>query len=269
MIEADETLKRNAPTTIAMLRFSRRKATKGYDPSWVLVVALLVVSTLVACEEKSSPFKQNQPEQADDFAERIEAFAWPSEPSHVVALEFKDRGTIRIGLFDQVAPTSVAHFVECVTRGVYNDTLFHRVIKDFMIQGGDPSTRKRGPDTTRGNWGDLSVEDEYQPIHHDRGVVSLANRGRPGTAGSQFFIVHQDSYHLDGKYTAFGRVMEGIEIVDAIAQVETDTVGRWGAKDTPLENVVLVRAVLERGVVGQVDRGETAPADSETAAESS
>lgn len=223
---------------------------------WIpAILVMLSAVSFTACEEKGPPSKTKQIAPADDFDERADAFSWPDEPSHIVALEFKDRGTIRLGLYDQVAPKTVAHFVDCVTRGVYNDTLFHRVIKDFMIQGGDSGTRKRGPDTTRGDWGDLSVEDEYQAIHHDRGVVSLANRGRPGSAGSQFFIVHQDSHHLDGKYTAFGRVREGIEIVDDITEVETDTVGRWGARNTPLENVILTRAILERGTITKVDRG--------------
>lgn len=233
-----------------------------------VTLACLGVIVLSACDEKGPPSRKDPLVQADDFEERIAAFTWPSEPSHIVALEFEDRGTVRLELYDQVAPISVAHVVDCVTRGVYNDTLFHRVIKDFMIQGGDPSTRKRGPDSTRGDWGNLSVEDEYQPIHHDRGVVSLANRGRPGSAGSQFFIVHQDSHHLDGKYTAIGRVTEGIEIVDSIAEVETDKVGRWGARDTPLENVILTRAILERGAMTNVNRGDHTSANSESEDES-
>ncbi len=232
---------------------------------WLVAFAAVLGSWVaVACDEKGPPSSRNQVHQVDGFAEQAAAFAWPGEPSHVVALEFADRGTVRIGLYDQVAPTTVAHFVDCVTRGVYDDTLFHRVIKGFMIQGGDPSTRKRGPDSTQGDWGDLSVEDEYQPIHHDRGVVSLANRGRPGSAGSQFFIVHQDSPHLDGKYTAFGRVISGIEVVDGITEIETDTVGRWGNKDTPLENVVLTRALLERGVMAKGTRTFEEPSRGES-----
>lgn len=229
---------------------------------------------LVACEPKGRRAHQRQEPITEDFKAEAETFTWPDEPSHVVALEIEGYGTVRLGLFDQVAPKSVAHIVDCVTRGVFDDTLFHRVIKDFMVQGGDPSTRKRGPGTTRGDWGDLSVEDEYLPVHHDRGVVALANRGRPGTARSQFFIVHQDSHHLDGKYSPFGKVLAGLELVDEIASVETDKFGRWGEKDTPIENVILLRAVLESGPLGAPDTPSldenppgTAPAGEEETAE--
>ena len=227
------------------------------------VVTLLFLVFLTACERPVPPSQKATGPTAEEIKAGADQFEWPEEPSHVIALELKDRGTIRIGLYDQVAPKSVAHVVDCVTRGVYDDTLFHRVIKDFMIQGGDPATRKRGPGTTRGNWGDLSIEDEFNLIHHDRGVVALGNRGRPGSAGSQFFIVHRDSHHLDGKYTAFGRVLEGIEVVDAVAEVETDLVGRWGKKNTPLEPVILTRAILERGSVANLPR--TTPIDMEAA----
>lgn len=219
--------------------------------------AALVVLALIACEPKGPP-KRASYHTSEAFENDIGTFEWPSEPSHVLALKIADRGVIRIGLYAEVAPKTVAHVVDCAIRGVYDDTVFHRVIKDFMIQGGDPATRKRGPGTTQGNWGNLSVEDEYKAIHHDRGVVAMANRGRPGSALSQFFIVHQDSHHLDGKYTAFGRVISGMEVVDAITEVETDKLGRWGEKDTPLELVILERAILERGKVA-AGRDRTAP----------
>ncbi|MBW2725030.1 MAG: peptidylprolyl isomerase [Deltaproteobacteria bacterium] len=229
-------------------QLSQRYGARGRSFARVLAVFFAVATAvaLVACEPKGR--KQETPlHETTGFKESIESFSWPSEPSHIVALEIAGRGIIRLGLYEQVAPISVAHVVDCVSRGVYDDTLFHRVIKDFMIQGGDPNTRKRGPDSSRGDWGDLRVEDEYQPIHHDRGVVAMANRGRPGSARSQFFIVHRDSHHLDGKYSAFGRVISGMDVVDAIANLETDKVGRWGEKNTPLETVVLQRATLERG----------------------
>ncbi len=211
--------------------------------------ALLIAFVWVAACQPAEPRKPLRPqiEASPNFAAEAAAFSWPDEPSHVIALEIAGHGTIRIGLYDQVAPKTVAHVVDCAVRGVYDDTLFHRVIADFMIQGGDPATRKRGPDTTRGNWGDLRVEDEIASIHHDRGVVSLANRGRPNTGESQFFIIQRDSRHLDGKHAIFGRVLEGMEIVDAMASVKTDLHGRWGDKDKPIENLVLTRAVLESG----------------------
>lgn len=231
---------------------------------FVTLALLASVSLLTACEpaEPKKPLRP-QVEGSANFAAEAAAFEWPEEPSHVVALEIAGRGTIRLGLYEQVAPITVAHFVECVVRGVYEDTLFHRVIEDFMIQGGDPATRKRGPGTTRGNWGDLRVEDEISSIHHTRGVVSLANRGRPNTGEAQFFIVQRDSPHLDGKHAIFGRVLSGMELVDEIASVETDKHGRWGDKDKPLENIILERAVLERGSLAKSDGNPDAEAPAE------
>ena len=102
-----------------------------------------------------------------------------------------------------------------------------------MIQGGDPLSRKPDPrHYGRGNPG-YRIEDEFSDYPHLRGTVSMANRGRPDTAGSQFFIVHEDSRHLDGDYTAFGRVIRGMDVVDAITELELDVFGRFGPPDRP------------------------------------
>jgi peptidyl-prolyl cis-trans isomerase B (cyclophilin B) len=208
-----------------------------------MILGALAGFGLMACEATTS-----DPETTAS----AEPYAWPDSPSEVVSLEVKNRGTIRVGLYAQLAPKTVAHFVDLAKRGVYDDTLFHRVVKDFIIQGGNPGTRDRGPDSTRGNWGSLKVEDEYNAAVHERGVISMANRGRPGTATSQFFIVHKDSPDLDGDYTAFGRVLSGIEVVDEIAEIETDEFGRWGEKETPLELVILEEARVETLTEGEM-----------------
>ena len=119
----------------------------------------------------------------------------------------------------------------------YDGTTFHRVIPGFMIQGGDPNTKNRDPrDDGQGGPG-WSIDGELSELSHVRGIVAMANKGNPDTAGSQFFIVHQDSRHLDGKYTVFGRVTRGLEHVDAITQVPRDLYGRHGPVDRPLEDV--------------------------------
>jgi cyclophilin family peptidyl-prolyl cis-trans isomerase len=222
------------------------------------ITALLCTLALIACQPPGRQ-KKVQIYETDEFKSAIQIFEWPDEPSHEIALEIADHGTVRIGLYDQVTPITVAHIVDLVTRGVYDDTLFHRVIKDFMIQGGDPTTRKRGPDTTRGHWKNLSVEDEFKPIHLDRGVIALGNRGRAGSAASQFFIVLSDQREMDGRYTVFGRVLSGMEVVDAIAEVETDEFGRWGSKDKPLKNVILARATVEGTKDAEIAGGVAAP----------
>lgn len=145
----------------------------------------------------------------------------------LVAVFNTAKGDIRVDLFPAEAPITVANFVNLSTRGYYNGLKFHRVIANFMVQGGDPTgTGMGGPGYNFG--------DEFSPLrrHDSAGVLSMANAG-PGTNGSQFFITHGPTPHLDGKHSVFGKVSSGQEIVDAIAQndvlttvtIEGDTSG--------------------------------------------
>jgi peptidyl-prolyl cis-trans isomerase B (cyclophilin B) len=122
------------------------------------------------------------------------------------------RGTIEIELYPQFAPKTVNNFVFLTNEGFYDGVTFHRVIANFMIQGGDPTGTGTGGPGYR-------FEDEFKnnPLKHERGVLSMANAG-PGTNGSQFFITHAPQPHLNGKHTVFGKVISGIEVVDAIRQ---------------------------------------------------
>lgn len=128
-----------------------------------------------------------------------------------------NRGTISIEFFPKNAPKTVNNFVFLVKEGFYDGLLFHRVISDFMIQGGDPTGTGRGGPGYR-------FEDEVKgnPLTHDTGVISMANAG-PNTNGSQFFITHSPQPHLNGKHTVFGKVVSGQEIVNAIRQGDTMT----------------------------------------------
>lgn len=122
-----------------------------------------------------------------------------------------DRGAIKLELFADKAPLTVANFVNLAQRGFYNGLNFHRVIADFMIQGGCPDGRGTGGPGYR-------FEDETNNgVRHERGVISMANAG-PNTNGSQFFITHIKTDWLDGKHTVFGKVLEGLEVVDSIQQ---------------------------------------------------
>lgn len=126
-----------------------------------------------------------------------------------------DRGTMTIEFFEQDAPKTVANFVKLAESGFYNDVKFHRVIPNFMVQGGDPTgTGSGGPGYTIPD--ELTGDNQY----HDRGVLSMANTGRPNSGGSQFFICHsrQNTAHLDRKHTVFGKVVDGIDVVDMIRQ---------------------------------------------------
>jgi peptidyl-prolyl cis-trans isomerase B (cyclophilin B) len=134
--------------------------------------------------------------------------------SYQVTIE-TDRGNIQLELFPQHAPKTVNNFVFLAQEGFYDGVVFHRVISNFMIQGGDPTGSGRGGPGYR-------FEDEFggNPLRHERGVISMANAG-PGTNGSQFFITHGPQPHLDGKHTVFGKVTGGLDVVDAIRQGDT------------------------------------------------
>ncbi len=134
--------------------------------------------------------------------------------NYVVTIK-TDRGDIELELYPQHAPQTVNNFVFLAQEGFYDGVTFHRVIADFMIQGGDPTGSGRGGPGYR--FGD---EFAGNPLRHDRGVISMANAG-PGTNGSQFFITHGPQPHLDGRHTVFGKVTRGIDVVDAIEQGDT------------------------------------------------
>lgn len=135
-----------------------------------------------------------------------------NQESDLTAVVTTKKGDIRITLFPTQAPLTVANFVNLVQRGYYNGLTFHRVIADFMIQGGDPTG------TGRGGPG-YNFADEFSPSlrHNSAGILSMANSG-PGTNGSQFFITHGPTPHLDDQHSIFGKVSSGQEVVDAIAQ---------------------------------------------------
>jgi cyclophilin family peptidyl-prolyl cis-trans isomerase len=162
-------------------------------------------------------------------------------PHPTAALRVAKLGTIRIELLPEAAPKTVAQFERLAGEGFYDGTSFHRVIPDFMIQGGCPNTRNEDPrDDGRGG-GEYALEDEFNDLPHRRGAVSLANRGSRNSGGTQFFVVQHDAPQLDGRHTVFGRVIEGMEVVDAITRLEIDKFGRYGPPDRPYP----VPAVLE------------------------
>lgn len=126
-----------------------------------------------------------------------------------------------VELYPEVAPISVANFVKLVGEGFYNGLTFHRVIPGFMIQGGCPDgTGMGGPGY--GIKGEFASNGVENTLAHDKGVLSMARSMMPDSAGSQFFLMHQKSPHLDGDYAAFGKVIEGLDVVDEIAAVSTD-----------------------------------------------
>ena len=153
------------------------------------------------------------------------SFAVTEEP--VVVIE-TNLGNLVIELFPADATEHVKNFLALSSNGYYDNTLFHRIIPGFMIQGGDPNTKSGDPNTWGQGGPDTKLDAEFNNIKHDRGIVSMARSADPNSAGSQFFIVHQDSNFLDGEYTAFGRLAseESFETLDKIAAVTTGTSDR-------------------------------------------
>ena len=150
-----------------------------------------------------------------------------------------NHGKISFELLPDLAPETVRNFEKLTKDGFYDNTLFHRVIPGFMIQGGDPNTKT----DNKGSWGmggpGYNVKAEFSSRSHLRGIVSMARSQDPNSAGSQFFIVTSDSAFLDREYTVFGQVKEGMDIADKIVNVQRD------GNDCPLEKVEMKKVSLE------------------------
>lgn len=156
----------------------------------------------------------------------------------VVTFEMADGGIVKAELYPEIAPNTVNNFVSLVKKGFYDGLIFHRVINGFMIQGGDPEgTGMGGPDY--GIKGEFSQNGFRNDLKHTEGVLSMARSMMPDSAGSQFFIMHKTSPHLDGAYAAFGKVTEGMDVVNAIAETATDY------SDRPLEPKVMKTVTVE------------------------
>ena len=144
-----------------------------------------------------------------------------SEQNPIVTIEMENGGIIKAELYPETAPNSVNNFISLVNKGFYDGIIFHRVIAGFMIQGGDPKgIGIGGPGYSIR--GEFEANGFKNDLKHSRGVLSMARAMDPNSAGSQFFIMHEDAPHLDGQYAAFGKVIEGMDVVDAIAAVRTD-----------------------------------------------
>ena len=150
----------------------------------------------------------------------------------VVTITMQDGGVIRAELYPETAPNTVNNFISLIKKGFYDGVIFHRVIPGFMIQGGDPTgTGTGGPGYDIK--GEFSRNGFTNNLKHTAGVLSMARAMDPDSAGSQFFIMHEDAPHLDGQYAAFGKVTEGMDVVDRIANTRTNFA------DKPLEDQVI------------------------------
>ena len=156
----------------------------------------------------------------------------------IVTITMENGDVFKAELYPETAPNTVANFVNLVESGFYNGLIFHRVIPGFMIQGGDPTgTGMGGPGYSIK--GEFASNGFRNPLRHTRGVLSMARSMMPNSAGSQFFVMHADAPHLDGQYAAFGKVIEGMEAVDHVAETET------GFQDRPVAEQKIASATVE------------------------
>lgn len=171
----------------------------------------------------------------------IDSGTMDEQHKNKIAVIETNLGTIKIKFFDDKAPGHVKNFIDLANKGFYNGTRFHRVIPGFMIQGGDP--KSKGNDRSVMGTGDpgYKIKAEFNDTKHVRGIVSMARSSDPNSAGSQFFICVDSAPFLDGKYTAFGEVIEGLDVVDKIVNLKRD------GNDNPLEEnpAVMKKVTIE------------------------
>ena len=156
----------------------------------------------------------------------------------IVTIKMENSDIIKLELYPEVAPESVKNFISLINKDFYNGLIFHRVIKGFMIQGGCPQgIGIGGPGYSIP--GEFAMNGFENSLNHSEGVISMARSQMPDSAGSQFFIMHKNSPHLDGSYAAFGKVIEGMDVVNKIAETATDY------SDKPVEPQVMKEVTVE------------------------
>ncbi len=215
----------------------------------VLLLAVLLLCT-AACAKKTEGAAPAPTEQATEAP--AAQTAEPKEETNVdkthpiATITMNNGGVIVLELYPEVAPESVKNFISLANSGFYDGLIFHRVIMGFMIQGGDPLGKGTGGPgySIKGEFSANGVENN---VSHVRGVISMARATPYDSAGSQFFIVHEDSTFLDGQYAAFGRVISGLDVVDDIAKTTTDS------KDKPYKDQIMETVRVE---TWGVDYGE-------------
>ena len=161
-----------------------------------------------------------------------------ADKNPIVTIEMSNGDIMKAELYPEVAPNTVNNFISLINKGYYDGIIFHRVIRGFMIQGGDPQgTGVGGPGYSIK--GEFAANGFTNGLLHTPGVLSMARTMMPDSAGSQFFIMHQTSPHLDGQYAAFGKVIEGLEVVNKIAETATDY------SDKPLEDQIMKKVTVK------------------------
>jgi peptidylprolyl isomerase len=209
----------------------KRQVKQSSGKTKFVVLGMLITFVLSGVVVFMNPFGSSGNQQSSSTA---------SAPSEVVVIE-TNMGTIVFKFYSEVAPKTVENFKKLADEKFYDGTKFHRIIPGFMIQGGDPNSR----DADRSKHGlggpGYNVPAEFSSVKHKRGIVSMARAQDINSAGSQFFIVVKDSFSLDGQYTVFGEVIQGMDVADKIVNVQRD------GNDNPIEPVVMQRVYIKKG----------------------
>lgn len=193
---------------------------------YLILLVLLFGVVLVSCKKNEEDYPP------DKELQLLPYYNYLKKDNPVVTIKIKDFGEIKVELFPSVAKVTVDNFIKYVQESAYVGSTFHRIIEDFMIQGG--IVRNAFPPIV----GEFSSNGITNDLKHDRGVISMARTGVKNSATSQFFIVHKVSPHLDGEYAGFGGVIEGLDILDKVAEVETNS------NDVPLTSIVIENVTI-------------------------
>jgi peptidyl-prolyl cis-trans isomerase B (cyclophilin B) len=195
-----------------------------------LLITTVLSLTLMGCSasNKGGTDSQNNNNKKTYLSKETEKKTTDKNP--LATIEMEDGKVVKLELYPEIAPNTVRNFISLSNSKFYNGLIFHRVISNFMIQGGDPEgTGMGGPDYSI--YGEFTNNEFENTLLHTKGVISMARSSDKNSAGSQFFIMRDDTPSLDGDYAAFGKVIEGMDVVDSIAQVETDS------KDKPKKDI--------------------------------
>lgn len=205
---------------------------------FLIISILLLAAFVISCGTQNEDEANEQVEQTENETEKNKNGQLSKDENPVVTITMENNEKIVIELYPDIAPNTVNNFISLIEEGFYDGLIFHRVIPDFMIQGGDPDGNGTGGPgySIKGEFDSNGFDND---LKHTRGVISMARSQHPDSAGSQFFIMVSDSPHLDGDYAGFGEVVEGMDIVDSIVSVER------ADNDKPLEDQVMKKVEVD------------------------
>lgn len=213
------------------------KHNKFFFVGMILILAVLIIGCGTRDAQEAEE-QENQTENENETEQNNQEGQLNKDENPVVTITMENEEQIVIELYPDIAPNTVNNFISLIEDGFYDDLIFHRVIPDFMIQGGDPDGNGTGGPgySIKGEFNSNGFDND---LKHTRGVISMARSQSPDSAGSQFFIMVSDSPHLDGDYAGFGEVVEGMDTVDDIVSVERND------QDKPLEDQVMKKVEVD------------------------